>query len=310
MSHSSQRPTTTRGFTLVELLVVIAIIGILVALLLPAVQAAREAARGVRCRNNLHQIGLALHNYHDTQGAHPPGSATTSGMGSWGNTVYLLPYLEQRAVYDAIDFSNPKGACNEIKSLQAAGKNDPTSQPFSFLICPSDPRGFDQLLSGPSGPQPHTGDCGRLYPGNYLGVAGSQESVPSVPLNACYMTAGITQGDGIFYNNSRTRMADVTDGLSSTFAFGERGIPKDLGWGWVIAGGTECEQYLSAERGLIRVNPNTPYDETTLHFWSYHPAGAYFLLGDASVHLVSNNVDYNLFKAMSTCNGGEPANGL
>ncbi len=295
-----------RGFTLVELLVVIAIIGILVSLLLPAVQSAREAARRTECRSNLHQLGLALHMYHDVVRKFPPGSLITNDGYSWGASMMLLPYLEQQAAFESVRFISA-GAAVELKALQAAGQPTPTAQPFKVFICPSDPMGFQELLSGPLGPYPNTGDCGRLYPGTYLGVAGDKEGVnSSLPINQCWFSNGIANGSGMFYDFSQVRMSDVLDGTSHTLALGERGIAKDFGWGWVLCGGQECEQYLSAQRGLFFPSKATPYDETVLHFWSWHPGGALFLFVDGSVHFLDVSIDYNVFRALSTRAGGEP----
>jgi prepilin-type N-terminal cleavage/methylation domain-containing protein/prepilin-type processing-associated H-X9-DG protein len=305
-----------RGFTLVELLVVIAIIGILVSLLLPAVQAAREAARRTECSNNLKQIGLALQLYHETFKRFPPGSSITPADSySWGALMLLLPFLEQTSAHEGIKFDYYiLGASGEIKALEAAGQPTPTMQPIKVLICPSDPKGFQQLFSGPTGPLPNSGDCGHLYPGDYLGVAGSLEGVnKAMPINKCWFSNGISDANGLangmFYEASRTNIASVLDGTSNTLAFGERGIAKDLGWGWVIAGGQECEQYLSAERGVFYPSNSTPYDETLLHFWSYHPGGTHFLFADASVHFLDVSIDYNLLRALATRAGGEPVSG-
>lgn len=295
-----------RGFTLVELLVVIAIIGILVSLLLPAVQAARESARRAQCRSNLHQLGLALQMYHDVTKKFPPGSLVTDDGCSWGASMMLLPYLEQTAAFESVSFLQT-GACLEVISLQAAGKPTPTAQPFNVLICPSDPKSGQELLSGPAGPYPQTWSCGRLYPGDYLGVAGDREGVDStLPINQCLSGNGINNGSGMFYNSSQVRISDVLDGTSHTLALGERGIAKDYGWGWVLCGGQECEQYLSTQRGLFYPNKATPYDETVLHFWGWHPGGAHFLFVDASVHFLDVSIDYNVFRALSTRASGEP----
>jgi prepilin-type processing-associated H-X9-DG protein len=302
---------------LVELLVVIAIIGILVSLLLPAVQAAREASRRTQCSNNLRQLGVALQNYHDVVKRFPPGSLIMNDGYSWGAQMMLLPYLEKRAAYESVSFKQT-GASYEIKALQAAKLPDPTSEPIAVLICPSDPRGFYQLLSGPTGPQPNSGDCGLLYPGSYLGVAGDKEGVdPALPINKCWYSSGISDtpqvvngvvvvGTGLFYDFSNVNIASVTDGTSHTMAFGERGISEDYGWGWVLCGGQECEQYISSQRGMLYPTKATPYDEKLLHFWSWHPNGAHFLFVDASVHFLDVSMDYNVFRALSTRAGGEP----
>jgi len=295
--------TILRGFTLVELLVVIAIIGILVALLLPAVQAAREAARRATCKNNIKQISLALHLYHDTHRSFPSGSMyalplgpVTSGPYSWGMMSLILPYLEQGATYDTIDFTvSDCGAF--VRQLQAAGEPDPSSKPMAVFICPSDPHGFQSLLSGPTGPQPWSGDCGLLYPGNYLGVAGDDEETSSCQ--------GIFHGNGVFYDLSSTRFEDVTDGTSTTVMLGERGIPNDLGWGWTICGGTECEHYIAADRGLSPGDNLPSYLSILQHFWSWHPGGAHFALTDGSVRFLSYGIDYNTYIGLSTRNGRE-----
>ena len=292
-----------RGFTLVELLVVIAIIGILVALLLPAVQAAREAARRATCKNNVKQISLALHLYHDTHRTFPAGSMyalslgpVTSGPYSWGMMALVLPYLEQGAAYDTIDFTTTDcGAF--IRQLQAAGEPDPSSNPMSVFICPSDPYGSQSLLSGPTGPLQWSGDCGLLYPGNYLGVAGDDEESANC--------LGIFRGNGVFYDLSSTRFGDVTDGTSTTVMVGERGIPNDLGWGWTICGGTECEHYIATDRGLSPGDDLPSYLSILQHFWSWHPGGAHFALTDGSVRFLSYEIDYNTYIGLSTRNGGE-----
>ena len=290
-------PAMRRGFTLIELLVVIAIIAILVGLLLPAVQQAREAARRTQCKNNLKQLGLALHNYHDVHLVFQPGSLRGTGL-AWGFVAHTLPFIEQASVYSTIDFAQTDCAVF-LKAQQAAGKADAASVLLPMLTCPSDPRSGTQLLSGPAGPYPNTYDTGKLYPANYMGVSGSTESATWCPFD------GIKNGDGIFYTSSRVRIRDITDGTSNTFLLGERGIKTDFGWGWPICGGTECEHYISAERGLTPADnpPDTPNIER--RFWSYHVGGNQFLMGDGAVRFLSTSIDHKTFVNLSTRSGGE-----
>ena len=187
-----------RGFTLV----VIAIIAILIALLLPAVQQAREAARRTQCKNNLKQPGLALHNDHDVHLVLPPGSLRGAGL-AWEWVSHTLPFFEQASVYSTIDFTQTDCAVF-LKAQQAAGKSNATSLLLPMLTCPSDRRSGTQLLSGPAGPYPNTYDVGNVYPANYIGVGGSKESVAWCSYN------GITNGDGILYTSSRVRIGDIT----------------------------------------------------------------------------------------------------
>lgn len=290
--------TGKRAFTLIELLVVIAIIAILIAILLPAVQQARAAARRTQCKNNLKQIGLAIHNYADVHRVFPMGSVTEFQPGTWGMMAHLLPYLELKNVYELIDFEE-YGCCKAVKLLQQASppKPDPSSKGVNVFFCPDDFNSNFQLLSGPTGPTPNTYDCGKLYAGDYLGVSGDTEGSPGC--------SGISKGNGIFFTGSKIRFQDIKDGTSQTLMVGERGIPSDWGWGWYLCGGTECEHYISAERGLSPGKNVPSWQGTLRRFWSWHDGGVHFLLADGSVQFFSYSMDFNTYKAMSTRKGGE-----
>lgn len=197
-----------RGFTLIELLVAIAIIAILIALLLPAVQQAREAARRTQCKNNLKQLGLALHNYRDVHMVFPPGSLRGSGL-AWGWVSRTLPFFEQASAYSTIDFTQTDCVVF-LKAQQAADKSNATSVLLPMLTCPSDPRSGTQLLSGPAGPYPNTDDVGKVYPASDIGVGGSNESAAWCRYN------GVTNGDGILYTSSRIRIGDITQGSTDS----------------------------------------------------------------------------------------------
>lgn len=282
-----------KAFTLVELLVVIAIIGILVSLLLPAVQAAREAARRMSCYNNLKQIGLALHNYHDTHKSLPMGwigvdPATRQphalGQPGWGWAARVLPFLEQ---------ANTENLLNGDLPI-----TDPSNQPardthLALYRCPSDANSeefFDITGSMPTV---------RIPVANYVGMAGTQELENCEP-----MPIGTQcQTDGIFYHNSSTSFRDIIDGLSSTFMAGERNSKIDNStWVGSIPGADEgFERFL----GIADHAPNTVgahLDDLS----SYHPAGTNFVIADGSVRLITETIDLTVYQALATIRGGEP----
>ena len=287
--------TQRRGFSLVELLVVIAIIGVLVALLLPAVQQAREAARRTDCQGRIRQLGLAMMNFESARNKFPEGSRSTDDL-AWGFSSQLLPYIEEGQLFETIEMTE-RDCGIVVRELQAQNKLDPTSSLVELLVCPSDPYGGEELLSGPNGSNPGSADAGILYPGSYLGVSGNVEPEGYCPRQ------GVTDGTGMLFTDSKVRMRDVRDGTSKTLMMGERGIPADLGWGWPICGGTECEHYISSARGMG--GDGRRRSSVLQQFWSWHYGGAFFTYADGSTHFVSDDTDSLVFQAQSTRAGRE-----
>ncbi len=265
------------GFTLIELLVVIAIIAILIALLLPAVQQAREAARRSQCRNNFKQWGLALQNYHDRHRIFPIGNVATK---LWGFQAMILPELDQTSIHKLCNFKYA-GDCFAFNAsvpldMQPAGKQ------LTVSFCPSDPLS-QQTKDFPG--------IGSYAPGNYLGVMG--------------LTS--TDKKGVLYSNSDTSMASIKDGTSQTLMMGERGIPTDLYWGWLICGaGYDATGYgdnlMTTTIGLSRGDPSGAHNG---HFWTYHSGGGHFLMADGSVRFINISINLSLFQGLSTKAGNE-----
>jgi prepilin-type N-terminal cleavage/methylation domain-containing protein len=287
-----------RGFTIVELVVALSVIAMLISLTIPAVQAARERARAATCASNLKQISLALHNYHSNHNVFPMGSSafvpksTSSGLpaGAWGYVSYLLPHLDETPRWRTIRFQSPN-CCAEIIQQQTSGERDPVSQPLTVTVCPSDPLGGTAHESGFSTTYP----CGRLFPGNYLGISGDQT-------HGCL---GIKNGNGILFSLSSTRASDIRDGLSQTLIVGERGIPSSQSWGWLICGGTECEQYLSTFHGLAPGESGGTTQDADRRFWSWHTGGVHFALADGRVRFLNYSISDSVLAAVSTVRGAE-----
>jgi len=290
------------GFTLVELLVVIAIIGVLVALLLPAVQAAREAARRMQCGNNLKQIGLALHNYHDTYRQFPSGyvvdltSGVTANAESWGWAALTLPFLEQSNLHDRLGITQ-----RSLQALFATGNGSRALWETSLnsFICPSDSgysapgrvhanRNFNDGTGATLG-----GLTAPVLPGlsNYPGVAGHRDVV------------GVTANTGIFYGNSGVRIADVLDGTSNTFAVGERETFRSRSGTWIgvrnpSGGSTRGVNVVTGHshpklNDVTAANPwNTDRIGGGEGFGSLHPGGAHFLVTDGGVRFVPETIQH------------------
>jgi prepilin-type N-terminal cleavage/methylation domain-containing protein/prepilin-type processing-associated H-X9-DG protein len=337
---------TRRAFTLIELLVVIAIISVLIALLLPAVQSAREAARRAQCVNNLKQIGLALHNYEEAMGTFPPGYVSSVdvtitnacdmdaenqhgvdlGTGwAWGRMI--LPFLEQQPVYNSINFNlSVAFPQNDTASLTA----------LTVYLCPTDPGpSVIPVFKDPPDPaNPGTYNATHIVDtlsrGNYVGMWGlgevcAQSGANDAPNNN---NTGVPIGQhaGIFYRNSATKIASVTDGTSNTIMVGERShnlsyvtwVARSID-GWLgktspIEGGTdrfnpspeECWTQIMGpvglEDGLRTINNPQAHVED---YWSLHAGGANMLFADGSVHFLKSSISPMPWRALATRGYGE-----
>ena len=320
------RRCVRKGFTLVELLVVIAIIGILVGLLLPAVQAAREAARLMQCSKNLKQFGLAAHNYHDAHKSLPSGfitnhpatafntaammSVTQRGHWSWG--AFILPYIEQTALYNTI---NPGQTSMDVVLATPIGLAAMTS-PLPSFSCPSDPgplqNNFNETISDAPGNSsaPWYNRFVTSNGTNRIAIAKSNyvmsgcSSVSTTPL----VWPQFGPATGVGWLNSRCRLGDITDGTSNTILFGERafrfnnltvGAGTALGFSSTVnTPGTSAgiKAAATAALGLAYDGINWSANNR-IHqprgYSSNHTGGAMFALNDGSVHFISNNIDYN-----------------
>ncbi|WP_262025006.1 DUF1559 domain-containing protein [Blastopirellula sp. J2-11] len=307
------------GFTLVELLVVIAIIGVLIALLLPAVQQAREAARRMSCTNNLKQLGLALHNYHDVNKRLPIGTGQvtavwqgTGNHGSW--LVRLLPFVEQTNVYDRLDKSDV--------DLSTTANGDPLYQVvIRDFICPSDDH--DGTWTGSQG-YPATQ---KRAVANYSASMGSQNNSPCGTHNNFFGTGPDVRNDEDFGNLAKlsgvighravaAAFKDITDGLSNTIALGEV-RPKcsnHVRRGWLAANslytGTgiainfnTCEGTPGSGTGC---NQHVNQWGASQGFKSIHPGGCNFVFCDGSVHFVSETIDMVNYQRLGDRRDGQP----
>lgn len=282
------RPRTRRGFTLVELLVVIAIIGILVALLLPAVQAAREAARRSQCNNNLKQIGLALHNYHDTYKCFPPGYLYRGALGdpNWGWMVFILPFMEQQPLYDQLDPGLIPLKTRTTAAVAGAGIDRTLLQTkIESYLCPSDAPPSSFLMEDINFGSISTPDFALA---NYVGCAGWGDQ-----------PARANKLNGMFFGNSFLGFNHVLDGTSNTIFVAEREYKYNRGATWIGSGNNDAGTSSTAAlrtlyRGTFRINYNYPaLDSANVgKGWSSnHPGGLNVLLVDASVHFLSETTD-------------------
>jgi prepilin-type N-terminal cleavage/methylation domain-containing protein/prepilin-type processing-associated H-X9-DG protein len=332
------------GFTLIELLVVIAIIAVLIALLLPAVQAAREAARRAQCVNNLKQIGLAMHNYHDAMGTFPSGAiATKSWGGTWWNwPAFILSQLEQRSLYNAINFSRSNIARSATANTPAP--NDANSTVWLTVVntylCPTDPsvangvmpnlswactESYGQMVTGAV--TCYVANWGDMKTGNLTFDFYSSESPPGTGPN--WGCGGVF--DGMFGDCSdgkAIRLSDVTDGSSNTLLVGECSPNMNGSLSWVNGDGTYASTVVPLNwKSDLHDGQVDPTDKTVcslsylnnftqgLHCWrnqtvnyafkSYHPGGANFAFGDGSVRFLKQSISPRIYNALATRAKGE-----
>jgi prepilin-type N-terminal cleavage/methylation domain-containing protein len=336
----TNRPRGRTGFTLIELLVVIAIIAILIALLLPAVQQAREAARRSQCKNNLKQVGLALHNYHDVANQFPPGQVF-SGSPTVANAtldrqaysvnhtgwMLLMPYLDQAPIYNQWNSAVASGPAQRATGTPPHGdwtvNNAVTQLKMTVLNCPSEP------LLGPAPPvtavSEYRHDNGEVS--SYIFAAGNYGEDHRVYSVYAASTSTLPNGQvlprtGMFGNNGAAKIAAITDGTSNSIAVGESMLDKSSTsyrplWGQGRHVGTfgrvipeadpgsvnNCRYRINAHNDCATTNIGKPYAWV---FSSNHTGGAHFLLGDGSVRFMSENIDWVTFVYLNFIRDGNP----
>lgn len=317
------------AFTLVELLVVIAIIGVLIALLLPAVQQAREAARRMQCSNNFKQMGLALHNYHDTFGSFPYGAraGTTSYTNlsgvNWRTSI--LPFMEQNALFEKLNFLT--GSFSGYRKFPFSGNNLVLEGlVVQGYICPSSP--IDPLVAAPGClNNPADGDKAGLMH-HYVGIAGAYPD-PGGRTNVVKQTSrGYAASTGLLRPGQTTRFRDATDGTSNSLAVAEQSgmvnkqiIAANYGGGWSgqlanypvssITSSSDNYYYTGLTTVRWQINYNTatsgsssqPYENNTI-LNSFHPGGILGMLGDGSTRFLPETINMETLRRLSASDDG------
>jgi len=307
------------GFTLIELLVVIAIIAVLIALLLPAVQQAREAARRTQCKNNMKQLGLALHNYHDTMNCFPPGGFHIGLRASW--LVMILPYIDQANLYHSINFNagSSSPSANDYPKLQPTALTR-----IPGYLCPSSREERSPAESatppGGTGTQP-------CYTTHYYGVMGPGLGVTNPATNSLYLVENGTGSSGLggfgvqgllgtslmtgVNSSAVKRIRDATDGTSNTFIAGELSYDGQKAncyraWTRGNGGSNAMGSAKNIVNGINVAGYNGSSNFNSVSFGSFHTGGTNFLMADGAVKFVSENIDMGIYCATSSANGGEP----
>lgn len=313
------RRTQRVGFTLIELLVVIAIIAVLIALLLPAVQQAREAARRSQCKNNMKQLGLAFHNYHDSLSCFPVNFAVRGNGGgqaivdtghSW--ITMSLPYLDQAPLYNSINHSGPL-AGNAANTAAA-------NTILQVCLCPSDSGNNSGRLDNRSDYLPNPPGVWAVT--NYKACSGCNWAWGISAWNPVSTPGGknsgnvdgLNMGNGILCSNQQntngpTRMRDIPDGTSNTFAIGEA-LPAWSSWNWWYnpnAVTATCAVPLNA---VIKRPLNLGDWPNNYSMASQHVGGGHFTMADGAVRFISENIDINVYRAAATISSGEVSGDL
>lgn len=312
------------AFTLVELLVVIAIIGVMVGLLLPAVQAAREAARRMQCSNNVKQLGLAFHNYHDTFRNFPINFAWRGrpGLGGGGPAIsdtgkswlqMILPYIEQNNLFESIDFSVGLREAGGIPGNPIAIQQNrlAAATVIQTYLCPSDGLHDNGLLNGRS----DTAGNDRWAVTNYKACAGSNWAWGTFAWTNNLggrnggNSDGLNAGNGVLCSNQNntnpvTRMRDLTDGTSNTFITGEA-LPHFSRWNWWYNPNAATATCAIPLNRALRIPRNIGNWPNNFSFDSRHPGGGNFGLGDGGVRFVSDSVDTMIYRGYATISSGE-----
>ncbi len=332
------KQASKRAFTLVELLVVIAIIGILVALLLPAIQAAREAARRTECINRMKQVGLALQNYHDSSKQYPPAvsdiitnaPSTPYNYSQMGYIPYILPYLEE---------SNLQGQLNmKIHWQKEPNKSVGYNNPLPSFRCPSQDS-IEMTYTDPTG-QSGTTELSNLR-AHYMAVMGAKVQCPLFaatpwpqktytmytappPPGGTSSTCGNgdaalggSASNGVIYPASKTRMKDISDGSTHTFLVGEISWlcgPQRI---WTVGGASasNLDTYVYTAKNVMwplktayRAQPDAPasgYANNDMSFGSMHPGGCHFLMCDGSVQFVAESVPIEILRSLASRKSSE-----
>ena len=330
MSYQSSLRHQRRAFTLIELLVVIAIIGLLIALLLPAVQAARESARRTQCDNNLKQIGIALQGYHDALGQFPPSfvvsptsntlmgppDSTTGDTGpGWGFLTLLLPYQEQMPLYQTLNINLP---------CWSPANAAPVKTVLPAYICPTavnmTPPIYDVVNASGN-------TLATFARANYVGMAGRRSPWDTYYDPSTDLAKVTPPADGVLFRNSTTRIADILDGTTQTMIVAEKTpYRSDSTWVGVVPGAQTNPRpqfaIVGPDPGASQVNahagptpqenppiikpPNQPLANTD-EVWANHPKGANILFCDGSVHFISEDVNALMWSWMATRAGHEVA---